>query len=85
MDERGFVVVDYGYATTAVGAYAIGDVIGPPMFTHTARDAAALLSRHLFKGEEISSGHRLVPHAVFTDPEVASFGLTEAQAREQCL
>lgn len=83
VDERGFVVVDETYRTTAEGTYAIGDVIGPPMFTHTARDDAALLARHLFRGEDISVAHRLVPHAVFTDPEVASFGLTEADAKKR--
>ncbi len=72
VDERGFVAVDYGYATRAEGVYAIGDVVGPPMFTHTARDDAALVSRHLFQGEDISSAHRLVPHAVFTDPLLRS-------------
>lgn len=81
-DERGFIVADSNYATTADGVYAIGDVIGPPMFTHSARDDAALLARHLFRGADITSQHRLIPHAVFTDPEVATFGLSETRARE---
>lgn len=51
------------------------------MFTHTARDDAALLYRHLYKQEDIRAQTRLVPHAVFTNPEVASFGLSETQAR----
>ena len=82
-DGRGFVVVGPDFSTSAAGVYAIGDVVGPPMFTHTARDDAALLARHLFKGEDITTASRLVPHAIFTDPEVASFGLSEDQATEQ--
>jgi len=81
-DRQGFITVDAAYATSTEGVYAIGDVVGPPMFTHTARDDAALLYRHLYKEEDITAQSRLVPHAVFTDPEVASFGLTETAARQ---
>lgn len=81
-DDGGFVTVDETYATSSQGVYAIGDVVGPPMFTHTARDDAALLYRHLYKQEDIATQTRLIPHAVFTDPELASFGLTEAEARQ---
>ncbi|MCL1594145.1 MAG: FAD-dependent oxidoreductase [Actinomycetia bacterium] len=80
VDERGFIVVSDSFETSASGIYAIGDVVGPPLFTHTARDDAALLARHLFKEEDISTATRLVPHAVFTDPEVASFGLSQSDA-----
>ena len=79
IDGRGFIVVSDHFETSAEGIYAIGDVVGPPLFTHTARDDAALLARHLFKGEDISTASRLVPHAVFTDPEVATFGLSESE------
>lgn len=82
VDNSGFVVVDDRYATSAEGVYAIGDVIGPPMFTHSARDDAALLYRSVFK-DDTAATSRLVPHAVFTDPEVASFGLTEPEARDR--
>ena len=81
-DPQGFITVDAAYTTSTEGVYAIGDVVGPPMFTHTARDDAALLYRHLYQGEDINAQTRLVPHAVFTDPEVAAFGLTETQARQ---
>lgn len=80
VDERDFIVPGDQFETSAPGIFAIGDVVGPPLFTHTARDDAALLARHLFKGEDISTATRLVPHAVFTDPEVATFGLSQTQA-----
>ncbi len=83
VDERGFITVSDRFETSVPGIFAIGDVVGPPLFTHTARDDAALLARHLFKGEDISAATRLVPHAVFTDPEVATFGMTQAQAEAE--
>ncbi|MFQ5967729.1 MAG: dihydrolipoyl dehydrogenase family protein [Acidimicrobiia bacterium] len=82
VDDRGFIQVDGNYSTSQAGIYAIGDAIGPPMFTHSARDDAFLVYQHVYRGRDVSWEHRLVPHAVFTDPEVASFGLGESQARE---
>lgn len=81
-DDRGFVRVDARFRTTADGIFAIGDVTGQPMFTHSARDDADLLYRGLVKNDAgASTRGRVVPHAVFTDPEVGSVGLTEAAAR----
>ena len=81
LEEAG-VETDDSFETTADGVYAIGDVSGPPMFTHSARDDADLLYRHLAKDEEISTADRTVPWAVFTDPQVGHVGLTEQEARE---
>jgi len=83
LDERGFVETDDSFQTTADGVFAIGDVSGPPMFTHSARDDADLLYRHLAKDEEISTEDRTVPWAVFTDPQVGHVGLTEQEARDE--
>ncbi len=85
VDERGFITVDESYRTSAAKVWAIGDVTGPPMFTHSARDDADRLYRHIVKGEtsdDTTSAGRHVPHAAFTDPEVAAVGLTEAEARK---
>jgi len=83
LDDRGFVETDDGFETTADGVYAIGDVSGPPMFTHSARDDADLLYRHLAKDEAVSTEGRTVPWAVFTDPQVGHVGLTEREARDE--
>ncbi|MDS0473485.1 dihydrolipoyl dehydrogenase [Natrinema sp. 1APR25-10V2] len=80
-DERGFVQTDESFETTADGVYAIGDASGPPMFTHSARDDADRLYRHLAKDETISTVDRIVPWAVFTDPQVGHVGMTEKEAR----
>ena len=82
-DERGFIEVDEQFQTTADSIWALGDVVGGPMFTHSARDDADLLYRHLIKDETIDVHNRIIPHAVFTDPQVGRVGLTEAQANEQ--
>lgn len=83
LDDRGFVEVDERFQTSADSVYAVGDVSGPPMFTHSARDDADLLYRHLVHGEEIDATDRIVPHAVFTDPQVGHVGLTEREAEKQ--
>jgi len=83
LDDQGFVEVDEQFRTTADSVYAVGDVTGPPMFTHSARDDADLLYRHLAKNEAIDTSDRIVPHAVFTDPSVGHVGLTEQEANEQ--
>jgi dihydrolipoamide dehydrogenase len=82
-DERGFVEVDEQFETSADSIWALGDVIGGPMFTHSARDDASMLYRHLIRDEPIDTDDRIVPHAVFTDPQVGRVGLTEGQAEEQ--
>ncbi|MFU8869874.1 dihydrolipoyl dehydrogenase [Natronococcus sp.] len=81
-NEKGFIDVDEQYRTTAETVWALGDVTGMPMFTHSARDDAELLYRHLVEDESIDRTDRHVPHAVFTDPPVGRVGLTEAEARE---
>jgi pyruvate/2-oxoglutarate dehydrogenase complex dihydrolipoamide dehydrogenase (E3) component len=82
IDDRGFVEVDNQFRTSADSVYAVGDVSGPPMFTHSARDDADLLYRHLVHDEPIDATDRVVPHAVFTDPQVGHAGLTEQEAKE---
>lgn len=82
-DEKGFIEVDEQFQTTADPVWALGDVVGGPMFTHSARNDADLLYRHLIKDKTIDAHDRIVPHAVFTDPQVGRVGLTEEQAKEQ--
>ena len=81
-DSRGFVVVDEHFKTNAEGIYAIGDVIGGMMFTHKAWHDASLLSRHLAGGEKIDPSNRLIPFAIFTEPEIAGVGLDQKSAVE---
>jgi pyruvate/2-oxoglutarate dehydrogenase complex dihydrolipoamide dehydrogenase (E3) component len=83
LDDRGFIVVDDTYRTTAQGIYAVGDVTGGAQFTHVAWDDHRLLFDVLARGSHAGRDGRLVPHVTYTDPQVAGVGLTEHQAKEE--
>jgi pyruvate/2-oxoglutarate dehydrogenase complex dihydrolipoamide dehydrogenase (E3) component len=81
LDARGAIVADEHFRTTAEGIYAVGDAIGGPQFTHTAWDDHRLLLEVLAGRPGRPRSSRLVPYAVFTDPQVGGVGLTEKAAR----
>lgn len=78
--RRGVAVDDR--CRVADGLWAIGDVTGVALFTHVAKYQARVVAANLLGGSRVA-GYRGVPRVVFTDPELAAVGLTEAQAREQ--
>lgn len=82
LDDRGYVPVDKHLQTAADGVWALGDLRGYDMYTHTARDDADVAYRTVFKDREGTIADRIVPHAVFVDPEIAAVGLTEQKARD---
>jgi len=84
-DQRGYVVVDDQYRTSAAGVYAVGDATGGPQFTHTSWDDHRLLYDLLLGRGTRGRAARTIPSCVFTDPQVASVGLSEAEARAQGL
>ena len=79
--ERGFVTVDDDYRTTADGVYAIGDVTLGPMLAHKA-EAEGLVAVERMAGMGSSVNYEAIPNVVYTHPEVASVGLSEAAAQE---
>jgi len=83
LDERGNVVTDRHLATTAAGTYAAGDVTGRMPFTHAAHAMGRLAARNALRrrwSPPRAFATSAIPWVVFTDPEVAQVGLTEAQA-----
>ncbi|HET9649635.1 MAG TPA: mycothione reductase [Microlunatus sp.] len=83
-DEDGFVRVDDFQRTSAAGVFALGDVSSHRMLKHVANAEARVVQHNLLNpGAMTRSDHRAVPQAVFSDPQVASVGLTENAAREQ--
>ncbi|MFW6182817.1 MAG: mercuric reductase [Chloroflexota bacterium] len=83
-DERGHVVVNERLETTAPGIWALGDVKGGPAFTHISYDDHFIIYKNLVENAQPprTTRDRLVPYALFTDPELGRVGLTEKQARE---
>jgi pyruvate/2-oxoglutarate dehydrogenase complex dihydrolipoamide dehydrogenase (E3) component len=79
--DHGFVKVDDRLATNVRGIWAAGDIRGGPMFTHTAWDDHRVVYSQL-AGDGSRTTKRVVPYAIFTDPEVGRAGMTEAQARQ---
>jgi mycothione reductase len=86
VDEDGYVVVDAHQRTTAEHIWALGDVSSPSQLKHVANHEARVVQHNLLHPDDpVEADHRYVPHAVFSDPQVASVGLTEEQARAQGL
>jgi dihydrolipoamide dehydrogenase len=82
LDKRGHIVVDERLETSVPGIYAIGDVTGPPYLAHRA-SKQGIVAAEVIAGEKSAFDARAIPAGIFTDPEIATVGLTEAQAKEQ--
>jgi dihydrolipoamide dehydrogenase len=80
-DENGFVETDDQARTDVEHVFAVGDVAGEPMLAHKA-SAEGIVAAEVAAGESATLDERAIPAAVFTDPEVATVGLTEAGAAE---
>jgi pyruvate/2-oxoglutarate dehydrogenase complex dihydrolipoamide dehydrogenase (E3) component len=78
--KQGIVEVDERLATKVKRIWAAGDIRGGPQFTHTAWDDYRVLMSQL-RGDGSHTTKRVVPYAIFTDPELGRVGMTEAQAR----
>lgn len=80
--DRGKIVIGEHFQTSESGIYAIGDVTGGIQLAHAA-SAQGMAVADALSGKECSIDLTLVPSCVYTNPEIASVGLTEAQAKEQ--
>jgi mycothione reductase len=84
--EDGLVVVDDFQRTTARNVYALGDISSPYQLKHVANHEARVVKHNLLQDWDdtdnlMPANHRNVPSAVFTEPQIASVGLTENEAR----
>src|SRR5438067_3570114 len=79
VDRRGFIMVDEQRRTHEPSIFAIGDVVGEPMLAHKASHEGRV-AVEVMAGENVAFSPRAIPAVVFTDPELAGAGLTEAQA-----
>ncbi len=80
--DRGFVQVDDQYRTTSPGIWAIGDCAGPPLLAHVAMAEGIACVEAMAGKHPHGVNYDAIPGCTYCDPEVASIGKTEAQARE---
>jgi pyruvate/2-oxoglutarate dehydrogenase complex dihydrolipoamide dehydrogenase (E3) component len=80
-DAKGFIQVNDRLETNVPGVWALGDVKGGPAFTHISFNDYQIVYANLIEGKSQSTANRIVPYAVFTDPQLGRVGMTEKEAR----
>jgi dihydrolipoamide dehydrogenase len=81
-DEKGRIPVDAHFKTAAEGVYAIGDVTPGPMLAHKAEEEGVACAE-LIAGQAGHVNYEVIPNVIYTEPEIASVGLTEAACKEK--
>jgi dihydrolipoamide dehydrogenase len=81
--ERGFIQVDDRMQTNVPGVWAIGDVTGKFMLAHVASAQGVVCAENMTNHPTVRLDYAAMPAATYSHPQVASFGLTEKQAREK--
>jgi len=82
VDEKGFIKVDAQRRSSVPHIFAIGDIAGQPMLAHKASHEGVLVAE-VIKGHNRVYDAKTVPAVVFTDPEIASAGMTEAECKQK--
>ncbi|WP_277211809.1 dihydrolipoyl dehydrogenase [Isoptericola croceus] len=84
LTERGAIAIDDHMRTNVPHIYAIGDVTAKLMLAHVAEAQGVVAAETIGDAETMTLGdYRMMPRATFCQPQVASFGLTEAQAKDE--
>jgi dihydrolipoamide dehydrogenase len=83
ISERGFVEIDEKMATNVPGIWAIGDVTGKLMLAHVGSAMGIVCAENIAGAETVTLNYEMMPRATYCSPQVASFGITEAQAKER--
>jgi len=83
ISERGFVEVNEKMQTSIANIYAIGDVTGKLMLAHVGSAMGIIAAENIAGAETITLDYEMMPRATYCQPQIASFGLTEAQAKER--
>ena len=82
-NARGEIEVDQNFQSSVPGIYALGDVVGRMALTPVATAEAMALLKHFETGADVDLDYANIPSAVFTSPNLATVGLTEANAKEE--
>ncbi|MFA9404447.1 MAG: dihydrolipoyl dehydrogenase [Anaerolineales bacterium] len=83
LDDHGFPVIDDRMGTNIPGIWAIGDVTGKLMLAHVASAMGLVCAENIAGVETVVLDYEMMPRATYCQPQTASFGLTEAQAKER--
>ncbi|MFV1858928.1 MAG: dihydrolipoyl dehydrogenase [Anaerolineales bacterium] len=83
LTESGMVEIDERMATNVPGIWAIGDVTGKLQLAHVAMAMGIVCSENIAGAETIELNYEMMPRATYSHPQVASFGMTEAQAEQR--
>jgi len=83
ISERGFVEVNEKMQTNVAGIWAIGDVTGKLMLAHVGSAMGIIAAENIAGVETTTLDYEMMPRATYCHPQIASFGLTEAQAKER--
>jgi dihydrolipoamide dehydrogenase len=83
ISERGFIEVDARMATNIPGIWAIGDVTGKLMLAHVGSAMGIVCAEQIAGVETITLNYEMMPRATYCQPQIGSFGMTEAQAAER--
>lgn len=84
-ESGGFVAVDEAMRTSAPGVWAVGDCAGPPLLAHKGMHEGVVAAEHVAGAGDHTVDYGNVPNCTYCNPEVASVGLTEEQARDKGL
>ncbi len=82
LDDRGHIAIDEQMRTSVPSIFAIGDVAGMPYLAHKASKEGEIAAE-VIAGHKAAADYRAMPAAIFTDPEIATVGITEAEAKAQ--
>jgi dihydrolipoamide dehydrogenase len=83
ISERGFVEINEKMQTSVPNIWAIGDVTGKLMLAHVGSAMGIVCAENIAGAETITLDYEMMPRATYCMPQIASFGITEAQARER--
>jgi len=83
LSERGFIEINEKMATNVPGIWAIGDVTGKLMLAHVGSAMGIVCAENIAGHETVTLDYESMPRSTYCSPQVASFGITEAQAKER--
>jgi dihydrolipoamide dehydrogenase len=85
LGDKGAVEIDERMSTSVPGIWAVGDVTAKLMLAHVGSAQGIVCAENIAGAETIQLDYEMMPRATYCQPQVASFGLTESQARERGL